>query len=189
MTHPVPPPPDLTPLSADDRSSPNLTKALRESAAHALADVAMAPMDEIRHSPWLLRVAMLLLLAAAPLAGWAALRSSQPDWGAYLAAGLCTFVLVGNFMRWRRKWGWLRRALHLAAALAVLAVWTALLADRALGSAAPQPAGDGLGDLAATSPWHWWPVGCHAAAVALLVSHYLVATRRDRQWLASLRKG
>jgi len=160
-----------------DKSSPDLMVAATDSAAAAVgafADVALAPVAGIRSSPWLLRGAMLCLLAAAAAAPWAVWTARHPDWGVYLAGGAATAILAGNFMRWRRRWGWLRRGIFVAAALAVVAVWTALLIDRAAAPSAPGAA------LLAGSPAFWLPAGLCAGAVVLLLLHYVIDTRRDR---------
>lgn len=132
----------------------------------------------MRKSPWLLRAAMLAATLAALAVWFASWHSAQPDSSAYVVGGVATTILVGNFMRWRRRWGWLRRALHLGAALVVLAGWTALLVDRAL---AGDPSDPTLAEFVAGSTWFWLPTVANCVAAALLLGHYVVATRSDRR--------
>ncbi|MBM4345852.1 MAG: hypothetical protein FJ100_20970 [Deltaproteobacteria bacterium] len=161
-----------------------IEEPLALAAVGAIADVALAPVQEIRRSPWLLRFAMVSVTMAALAVWFVAWHTGQPDVSAYAVGGIATTVLVGNFMRWRRRWGWVRRGLHLAAAWLVLAGWTALLVDRAV---AGQPADPTLGEFVAGSAWFWLPAAANGAAAVLLVGHFAVATRRDRKALAGAR--
>lgn len=165
----------------DNHSSPALQLPQAERSGSydvmdALADVALAPVAEIRHSPLLLQWAMLcavMATGAAPLVVW---QSKGEDWGVYLAIAAATAILAGNFMRWRRRWGWVRRGLGLAMALLVLVAWSALLIDRAVAGLRH----DAQLLLTAASPWFWVPVGLNLATAVLLVLHYIIGTRRDR---------
>ena len=167
--------------AADDAevSSPELRVDAPHGGAYeameAIADVALAPMAEIRKSPWLLRLAMLAAVLAAAAAPWVAWQTNGEDWGVYLAAGVATAILVGNFMRWRRRWGWFRRGFNVALALLVLAAWSALLVDRAVAGLRH----DAHLLLAAASPWFWLPVGLNVATAVLVVLHYIIGTRRE----------
>ncbi|MSQ81636.1 MAG: hypothetical protein EXR77_01800 [Myxococcales bacterium] len=164
-----------------DPGRPIVADSAARAAVEAFANVALAPVQEIRHSPWLLRSAMLLATGAGPLVGAAAWSSGQPDWVAYLIGGVSTTILVGNFMRWRRRWGWFRRGLHMAAALGVLATWSALLLDRAW---APTPDA-AIAQFVAASSLFWLPFSANAGAAVLLVAHYITATRTDRRFVAA----
>ncbi len=150
-------------------------------AVGAIADVALAPVQEIRRSPWLLRAALLAATLSALAVWFVAWRTGQPDLSAYVVGGGAATILVGNFMRWRHRWGWIRRGLHLAAALTVLLAWTALLLDRALAGDPTEPA---LAEFVAGSRWFWMPVVANGIAAALLLGHYVVAGRANDRQLA-----
>jgi hypothetical protein len=162
---------DAPPSAATDTDE---QPAQPHGAMQTLADMAMLPVQEALHGhDWWLRTAMLAQLCAVVAVTLVAFREGIGDWQAYLALGACVAILVGNFMRWRRKAGWLRRILGTALALAVDLGWALLLWDRArspswedtFGRAVPEPA------------WFWLPLGLLLASAVLLIAHLVAAPR------------
>ncbi len=175
MPHaPVPEPPQ--PPSTDDRAT-DLSPVSRHSGPHGtletLAEVTLAPVHELRHSPWWLRWAMSAHLLSTLATLGVALHVQASDWGVYLAMGVATNILAGNFMRWRRSAGWLRRTFFTLLALAVTAVWGNLLIDRAL---SPQ-----VGTSAGATPLFWLPAALLVVASVLLAGHLATSLRHDRK--------
>ncbi len=163
---------DATPLPATDQAP--LQHAVQD-AVTAIADVAMAPVEEVLgHATWL-RWALVCHLLATLSATVVALREHFTDWQVYAWTGLLTAVLIGNFMRWGPSAHWLHRVWTTLAALAVDAVWTLLLFDRAR-SGSLRSSGQPRLDVAAdASLWFWLPVVLLLLCAGLLVVHGLLA--------------
>ena len=142
-------------------------------AVEALAEMTLAPVVGMRRGHWTHRAALLVHLSGGLLGGIAAWRLGLTDWGVYLLGGLCTSVLAANFLRWKRRWGWLRRGGQTLAALAITVLWGALLFDRAQASVRGTP------DPSA-SAWFWAPTAALVLAIPLLIAQFLIRTRRDR---------
>jgi len=141
----------------------------------ALADATLAPMLEVWSGrAWWLRVALFSHLLATAAATGVAWRLDLGDWQLYLAVGVTTFILVGNFMRWHRRAGIVRRSIGTLAALVVVIGWTLLLLDRARSdwdARLYRPATATLGDFAINHAWFWLPVALYLLCAALLVGH------------------
>ena len=170
---------DKTPPSAPLATEPVVDDAPLQHAVQdavtAIADVALAPVEEVLgHAVWL-RWALVCHLLATLSATIVALRADFADWEIYALTGLLTAVLIGNFMRWGPTTGWFHRTWTTLAALGVDLVWMLLLFDRAR----TVPTQTGLGPrLALTpdaSPWFWLPVVLLLACAGLLVTHGLLA--------------
>lgn len=158
------------PTPPEDHSSPGLhLESGPHSPLDALADMTMAPVAELRHSPWLLRLAMACQLFGTLAVLIVALHLQLGDWGIYLATGLGTNILAGNFMRWRRRSGWVRRFLHTSAAVLVSVAWSILLLDRAISR---QVSPD-----SSASPLFWIPGLLLVGSVPLLIAHMLTSLR------------
>lgn len=138
-----------------------------------LAEVTLAPVQELRHSPRWLRLAMAAHLLSTFATGLVALYVDLGDWLVYLAMGVATNILAGNFMRWRRNAGIFRRTVLTLLALATTSVWGNLLIDRAVSPL--------VGTAAGATPWFWVPVGLLVAASLLLVLHLVTSVRHDRK--------
>lgn len=150
-------------------------------AVEAFAELTLAPVAVLRRGHWTHRAAIISHLLAGLAAGAVAWRLQLDDWGVYLGAGLTATVLAANFLRWKPRWGWLRRSVLTAAALAVTLLWAALLFDRAQASVR------GLRDRSA-SAWFWIPTAGLALSVALIIAQLVIRTRRDRQLQRSTRR-
>ncbi len=171
--------------SATQPLAPDMTDELLPTdaaldAVESLAAVTLAPVAELRHSPWLLRAAMACQVAATVAVGATAWSLDLPDWWVFLAMGVATTVLVGNIMRWRRRWGWIRRTVLTAFSCSATLVWLILLIDRAQAGTRNLTRDD------AASPWFWLPATLLVAALVLLVLHFVIGTRRDRAWVRQL---
>ncbi len=140
-------------------------------AVEAIADITLAPVGNLRSRSWPLRTSALLHFAAAGAATWVGWDAGLRDWQVYLVSGLGTAVLVGNFLRWRRRWGWFRRTLRLGMALAVDAIWGLLLFDRAYAGALSH------GDSPAASVRFAIPLLLLVAGAVLAVVHLLLDTK------------
>ncbi len=162
---------DLDPLGGD--TQPNQRHLGAAEAVEALAETTLAPVASLRRGHWTHRAAVLVHLSGGIAGGVAAWRLGLTDWGVYLTGGLCASVLVANSLRWKRRWGWLRRGAQTTVAVAVTLAWGALLFDRA--QASVRASGD-----PSASAWFWIPTAALALAVPLLVAQYIVRTRRDR---------
>lgn len=143
-------------------------------AVEALADVALAPVGNLRSRSWPLRSAALLHFAAAFAGIWVAVDLRLEDWQVYAAAGLGTAILSGNFLRWRRRWGWLRRAIRVLMALIVDAVWGLLLLDRAVAGASGTHPSD------AASAHFAVPLALLCAGAVVSVVYFVLDTRAAR---------
>lgn len=152
-------------------------------AVEAIADVTLAPVGNLRSRSWPLRTAALLHFVAAGAAIWVALELTLEDWQVYALAGFGTAVLSGNFLRWRRRWGWVRRALRLLAALAVDLVWGLLLLDRAVAGARGAHSSD------SASPHFFVPLALLAAGAVLSAVHFVLDTRASRGQAAVVAAG
>ncbi len=161
-------PPDAPPHDA------SLQHAMQE-AVTAIADVAMAPVEEVLgHATWL-RWALVSHLLATLSATIVALHRDFADWQLYAWTGLLTAVLIGNFMRWGPSAGWIHRAWTTLAALIVDAVWMLLLVDRARAGqwhASKQPP---LALAPDASLWFWLPVALLLLCAGFLIVHGLLA--------------
>lgn len=145
------------------------------AAIHKLANVALAPVQDVLHGhAWWLRIAMALQLLATGAVAWVGWRQGLAEWHVYLALGACITILVGNSMRWRDESGWLRRVLGTLLSLLVTAAWVLLLWDRAH-TAAWQ---DATGRPVPSPAQFWWPVGLLLLSAFALVAHLLMAPRR-----------
>lgn len=146
-------------------------------AVESLAAVTLAPVARLQHAPWLLRSAMACQVTATVAVGSLAWWLGLADWGAFLAMGAASNVLVGNIMRWRLRWGWIRRGLLTAFSCGVTWVWILLLLDRAVAGTRQLVRDE------AASPWFWLPASLLVASFVLLVLHFVIGTRRDQAWL------
>ena len=167
--------PDQTPLPDQPPAEEAPRHHAVQDAVTAIADVALAPMEEVLgHAIWL-RWALVCHLLATLSATVVALREQFDDWQLYAWTGLLTAVLIGNFLRWGPSAGWFHRAWTTVAALIVDAVWLLLLFDRArAGRWQRLPRVRGV--LAAdTSVWFWIPVALLLLCAGFLVAHGLLA--------------
>ena len=168
----------MEPPHPDDAHAPHEHHRVQEAmqeAVHALADVAMAPVEEVLgHAIWL-RWALVTHLLATLSATVIALQANFDDWQVYAWTGLLTAVLIGNFMRWGPSAGWFHRGWTTLAALVVDLVWLLLLYDRARSGVFHKStlAKDAI--RADSSPWFWLPVLLLVLCACLLVAHGLVA--------------
>ena len=97
MTEPDKTPLPETPPPQGPAQAP-LQHAVHE-AVNAIADVAMAPVEEVlSHATWL-RWALVCHLLATLSATLVALREGFTDWQVYAWTGLLTAVLIGNLDR------------------------------------------------------------------------------------------
>ena len=173
QTPPVAATQDTPPPETDEAP---LQHAVQE-AVTAIADVAMAPVEEVLgHALWL-RWALLCHLAATLAATLIAFFAPFADWQVYGVAGLLTGVLIANFMRWGPTTGWFHRAWTTLAALVVDLVWMLLLFDRARAGRLHASSRPGLALAADASLWFWLPVLLLLACGALLVAHGILAPR------------
>ncbi len=146
-----------------------------QEAVTAIADVAMAPVDEVLgHATWL-RWALVCHLLATLSATLVALHEQFADWQVYAWTGLLTAVLIGNFMRWGPSAHWLHRTWTTLAALIVDAVWLLLLFDRARAGQWHAPRTPRAMWAPDTSPWFWLPVALLLLCAGFLVVHGLLA--------------
>ncbi len=146
-----------------------------QDAVHAIADVALAPVEEVLGHAFWLRWALVSHLLATLSATLIALRENFADWQIYAWSGLLLAVLIGNFMRWGPSAGWFHRAWTTIAALVVNTVWTLLLFDRARTGnwhASSRPRQMLAPDA---SPWFWLPVVLLILTAGFLVVHGIVA--------------
>ncbi len=135
--------------------------------------MTLAPVQELRHSPRWLRLAMAAHLLSTLATALVALYIDLGDWLVYLAMGVATNILAGNFMRWRQNAGLVRRVVLTVLALATTSVWGNLLIDRAVSPL--------IGTAAGATPWFWVPVALLVAASLWLVVHLVTSVRHDRQ--------
>jgi hypothetical protein len=146
-----------------------------QDAVTAIADVALAPMEEVLgHAIWL-RWALVCHLLATLTATIVALHENFDDWQIYAWTGLLTAVLIGNFLRWGPSAGWIHRAWTTAAALIVDAVWLLLLFDRARAGQwhrVPHVRGVLSAD---SSSWFWIPVALLLLCAGFLFAHGLLS--------------
>ncbi|MBI5610221.1 MAG: hypothetical protein HY902_15195 [Deltaproteobacteria bacterium] len=158
---------------ADAALPPAQAPSGHHTTLETLADVTLAPVQELRHSPRWLRLAMAAHLLSTFATGLVALYIDLGDWLVYLAMGVATNILAGNFMRWRRNAGLLRRTILTLLALATTGIWGNLLIDRAVSPL--------IGTAAGATPWFWVPVALLVAASVLLLAHLITSLRHDRR--------
>lgn len=160
------------PDAADGTAEPPVIEAEGlAGAVEALADVTLAPVGNLRSRSWPLRTAALLHFAAALAGIWVAIDLGLEDWQVYAAGGLGTAILSGNFLRWRRRWGWIRRAIRVLMALVVDVVWGLLLLDRALAGASGSHPSD------AASPHFAVPLALLCVGAVLSIVYFITDTR------------
>ena len=146
-----------------------------QDAVTAIADVALAPVEEVLgHAVWL-RWSLVSHLLATLIATVVALVEDFADWQIYAWTGLLIAVLVGNFMRWGPSAGWFHRTWTTLAALLVNSIWTVLLFDRARAGHWHGVARSRGMFAADASPWFWLPVALLLLTSGLLVVHGIVA--------------
>lgn len=168
------------------------------TALTSLTDAALSPVQEVLHGRafWLRAslVAHLLSTAAAAGVAW---QLGLVDWQLYLWLGAFTFVLVGNFMRWRKRSSLVRRVLGVLAALAVELSWAVLLLDRARSDWDPRlyrasVQGNTLQalsvDFRLDHQWFWLPVVLQVLVASLLVAHFFGGPTLRTQPPAQLRR-
>ena len=175
---PLQPPLDASPEPAEIASPAEAPMAHAvQDAVTAIADVALAPMEEVLgHALWL-RWALVCHLLATLGATIVALHASFADWQVYPWTGLLTAVLIGNFMRWGPSAGWFHRAWTTIAALLVDAVWLLLLFDRARAGQWHVVSRPRNLIAADASAWFWLPVALLLLCGGFLIAHGLLAPR------------
>lgn len=156
---------------------PPAAKHAVQDAVDAIADVALAPVQEVLGKALWLRYALVCHLLSTLVATVIALRHDFADWQVYAWTGLLTAVLIGNFMRWSPDAGWFHRASTTFCALIVDLVWLILLYDRARVGTILHPLHKRDAWSADSSPWFWLPVLLLTACASLLVAHAILAPR------------
>lgn len=163
------------PGDAEDSAAPPVIEAEGfAGAVEAIADVTLAPVGNLRSRSWPLRTAALLHFASAAAAIWVAMELALEDWQVYAGVGFGTAVLSGNFLRWRRRWGWVRRAIRLLGVLLVDLVWGLLLLDRAAAGA------QGVHSSEAASAHFAVPLALLCAGALLSAVHFVLDTKAAR---------
>lgn len=177
----TPAPDDQTPLdpavAGAERPVQSAVQDAMQDAVHALADVALAPMEEVLGRAVWLRWALLCHLMATVATTAIALVEHFADWQVYTWTGVLTAILVANFMRWGPSAGWIHRGWTTLAALLVVAVWLAVLYDRARAGVFERARLDPQTVQADTSPWFWLPVALLVLCACLLTAHGILAPR------------
>ena len=152
-----------------------------QDTVHAIADVALAPVDEVLGRSLWLRWALVAHLLSTVAATAIAFLAPFEDWQLYLWVGLLTAVLIGNFQRWGPAASWLRRIWTTIAALLVVLVWMLLLIDRAVAGAwGWRQRKEALSPDA--SELFWIPVALLALTFVMLTIHGALAPRRSKLW-------
>ena len=167
------PPPPVS--GRDEAPLQHAVQDAMQDAVQAIADVAMAPVDEVLgHAIWL-RWALLCHVLATVAATVVAFLHGFGDWQVYLATGLLTAILIGNFMRWGPTAGWFRRVWTTSFALIIDAVWLLLLFDRARAGRWHPSRWPRHIFAPDASPWFWLPVLLLALCAGFLVAHGILA--------------
>ena len=192
MNAPANPKRNISPEAASTHTSPatlgpnvaasvevaqSLESTDEHAAIHALADLAMAPVQELMAGhDWFLRIAMMLQVGVTIVVTWIAWQAALPDWQVYGLAGLCALILVGNSMRWPVEAGFVRRLSATLVALLTSGTWGLLLFDRARSANWL----DQNGRVVPFPQWFWLPVILLAGSGALLIVHLFGAPREVR---------